>query len=554
MSRCLMKMPHSCGTSDGLQVFAKDKGGIDGYCFSCGTYIPDPLGAGATEKDIPDDKRLGKSSEEVQQAIIDISNYPVTDLPSRKIRKTVLEQYGVKVSVSEKDGKTPYATYFPYTKDGELVGYKCRILDPKKMWTIGTTKEVDFFGWEQAIKSGARRLIITEGEFDAIAAYRILELRTKDEFKDNRPAIVSLINGSSSAKNDVSRLMPKIKKYFKEVSICFDNDAAGEKAKNEVCKLFPEITVITLPCKDANQCLMDGAETTKAAFAAMTFRAVKANNIRLLKGSQLKEAARTPPVMGLSWPWEKLTKLTRGIRRGETYYFGAGVKMGKSELVNSIADHIIRVHNLPVFLCKPEEPTSKTYQMLVGKAAGKIFHDPDRDFDFEAFDAAEPLIGDKAIIVDSYQFVGWDSLKADIIYACNNDSVKDVIIDPITCLTVGKSAAETNEFLVNMAAELSSMSKDHDFTAYLFCHLKAPDSGPPHERGGEVLSTQFTGSRAMMRSCNMMVGLEGNKDPNLPEIERNMRRLKILEDRNLGVSGYVDMYWDNKTGLFNEVG
>lgn len=348
--------------------------------------------------------------------------------------------------------------------------------------------------------------------------------------------------------------MPKIKKHFKEVSICFDNDEAGEKAKAEVCKLFPEITVITLPCKDANECLIQGAETTKAAFAAMTFKATKANNIRLLRGTQLREAARAAPVMGLSWPWEGLTKLTRGIRRGETYYFGAGVKMGKSELVNSIADHLIRVHDLPVFMCKPEEPTAKTYQMLVGKAAGRIFHDPDRPFDYEAFDTAEPLIGDKAIIVDSYQFIGWDSLKSDIIYACNNDGVKDVIIDPITCLTIGKNASETNEFLINMAAELSSMSKDHDFTAYLFCHLKAPDTGPTHERGGHVLSTQFTGSRAMMRSCNMMIGLEGNKDPDLPPIERNMRKIVVLEDRNLGVVGNISLYWDDKTGLFNEVG
>lgn len=228
--------------------------------------------------------------------------------------------------------------------------------------------------------------------------------------------------------------------------------------------------------------------------------------------------------------------------------------MGKSEVVNSIACHLMVEHNLPVFLCKPEEDTAKTYQMLVGKAAGKIFHDPDRVFDYDAFDEAEPLIGDKAIIVDSYQFVGWDSLKTDIVYACNNEGVKDIIIDPITCLTVGMSSAEANEFLINMAAELSAMSKDHDFTAYLFCHLKAPTQGPTHERGGEVLSTQFTGSRAMMRSCNMMIGLEGNKDPELSPNERNMRKLKILEDRNLGVVGSVSLYWDDKTGLFNEVG
>ena len=57
----------------------------------------------------------------------------------------------------------------------------------------------------------------------------------------------------------------------------------------------------------------------------------------------------------------------------------------------------------------------------------------------------------------------------------------------------------------------------------------------------------------MMRSCHMMAALEGNKDPELPDEERNVRKLKILEDRNLGASGVVKLFWDRSTGLFNEM-
>ena len=53
-------------------------------------------------------------------------------------------------------------------------------------------------------------------------------------------------------------------------------------------------------------------------------------------------AAREPAKWGeLSWPWQTLQELTRGIRYGETYFIGAGVKMGKSELLNAIAAHFI---------------------------------------------------------------------------------------------------------------------------------------------------------------------------------------------------------------------
>lgn len=68
------------------------------------------------------------------------------------------------------------------------------------------------------------------------------------------------------------------------------------------------------------------------------------------------------------------------------------------------------------------------------------------------------------------------------------------------------------------------------------------------------MSHQFAGSRAMMRSCHLMLGLEGNKDPNLPEEERDLRKLVVLEDRAFGESGYVDMYYDRRTGILEDLG
>ena len=58
---CLFKIPHSCGSKDGLQVFEKEGGEVDGYCFSCKTYVPDPLG-GQSVEDFPVKKRLKKTS------------------------------------------------------------------------------------------------------------------------------------------------------------------------------------------------------------------------------------------------------------------------------------------------------------------------------------------------------------------------------------------------------------------------------------------------------------------------------------------------------------
>jgi len=97
------------------------------------------------------------------------------------------------------------------------------------------------------------------------------------------------------------------------------------------------------------------------------------------------------------------------------------------------------------------------------------------------------------------------------------------------------------------------MALDLDITIFIFCHLTAPLVGPDHEHGGEVLSSQFAGSRAMMRSCNYMIGIEGNKSPDLPEMERNLRKIVLLEDREFGATGKWGLLWDRKTQLFNEV-
>jgi len=438
------------------------------------------------------------------------------------LRASALDHYGIKIGMSEQDGKTPCFHYYPYTKGGEVVGYKVRHIETKNMWCVGDQRDVDLFGWDQAVASGTKRLIITEGELDAVALTRILEIYTKADFKDYIPAVCSLPHGAASARKDVTRLLPEIRRHFKDISLCFDDDEAGKKATEDVCKVMPDATVINLPDKDANACLVNGKG--KAAHKAVTFNTAKAKNTSLVFGEDLHTKAREPAVYGqLTWPWEHVQEATRGIRYGETIYIGAGVKMGKSEMLNALGAHFIKGHGVKIFMAKPEEANNKTYKLMAGKIVGKVFHDPNVE-----------------------------SLKADI-YSAAGWGAKVVFIDPITNLINGLAAAEANTLLQEIAQELAAIAKDLDIVVFIFCHLKAPTSGEDHEHGGDVLSSQFAGSRAMMRSCNYMLGIKGNKSPDLELTERNMRTLVLLEDREFGQTGEHGLYWDYHTGLFNEV-
>lgn len=550
MSQCVTKLSHSCGSRNGLQVFADEDGDLTGYCFSCDTYVHDPMGKGKTIDDIPKKQRMTKTKEEIEEEFDTIANCDAMDLPDRKLRKKALDYFGIKIGVSEQDGTTPTFHFYPYTKDGKLQAYKTRHIESKRMWSVGDQREVDLFGWEQAIATGAKRLIITEGELDAVALKTILQRYTKESYIDYMPAVCSLPHGAGAAGKDIARLLPKIRKHFKELSFCFDHDEAGDKAIEAACTIAPDATVITLPAKDANECLIEGKG--KAAFAATQFNAAKPKNTRLVFGEDLHEEAREQAKYGeLTWPWSHLQDTTRGIRYGETIYIGAGVKMGKSELLNALGAHFIKKHGIKVFMAKPEEANKKTYKLLAGKMVGRVFHDPNINFDYDAYDEAGKMMKGKLSMVNLYQHLGWETLEADI-YSAASWGAKAVFVDPITNLTNGLDSSVANVKLQEYAQKLAAMALDLNIVIFIFCHLKAPTTGDDHEHGGAVLSSQFAGSRAMMRSCNLMIGVEGDKSPDLPNEEKNMRNLVLLEDREFGQTGRFPIYWDVKTSLFNE--
>jgi len=569
MGICIDKLPHSCGSKSGLQVFADpETGKVDGYCFSCGKPVANPYGSPKTVDDV--DLPEPKTESEIQDEILEVSSFPTVSVKQRKLRDSYLKKFGIKTSLSEEDGKTPTAMYFPVTKDGVLSGYYVKALsESKHQWAIGDVKKAEPFNWQNAKNSGAYRLIIVEGREDAVATEAMFDLHGKEEYK---PAIIALPNGVKSVKSSLTQVATEINRKFKEIVIVYDDDEAGKKAVEETMLIFPSALTVTLPGKDPNECLIEGRG--KAAYKAMSFQATKPKNTRIVSAKDLHEAGRTPTEPGiLSWPFPKLNKLMRRLRTGETVYVGAGVKMGKSERLDASAAHIMEEDDVPILVIKPEQGNIQTYKKLAGKLTARKFDDPDADFDFDAYDKAGDKLADKLHMIDLYQHMDWDTMKADITYAATSLGVKAVFIDPITVLTNGMSAADANTKLSEVAQDMSAMAKDLDIVIFIFCHLKAPEGNLskearlkkyakgqytqlgncPHEYGGDVLSAQFAGSRSMMRSCNLMIGLEGNKDPEVPEEVRNMRNLVILEDREFGNSDRINLYWNKNTTLFKEI-
>jgi twinkle protein len=542
MSTCVEKIEHECGSSDGCQVFQdEDTGEYTAYCFACDTFVRDPYhDKPANYVPAPPIK---KTAEEVAEELREIGECDAKPVRERALNGPTLEAFGCTVEVSAVDGVTPVTVYFPARQGGKVTGYKARLLAEKRMWCVGSMADVDLFGWHLATQSGAKRLYITEGEYDALALWQALVDRNRGtEYERFRPAVVSLTRGAGHTAKELARHADAIRRNFKEVVLVFDQDEAGQRAEAEAQRVLPEALSVSLPAKDANACLVEGRE--KALCNAALFGAAHPKQTRIVSASDYFEEASTPPEWGLDWPWSGLTDLTRGIRTGETIYIGAGVKMGKSTIANILAAHYIQTLNMPIYYASPESSIPRDIKRVAGKMVGRVFHDPKREFDRDAFMQATRIMDNKLFFMDLFQVMGWDDLKSDIRQAVHRHGARAVFIDPITNLTTGMSAADANVQLHEMAQELSVIAKDEDITVFIFCHLKAPENGKPHERGGPVMSHQFAGSRAMMRSCNLMLGLEGNKDPDTDLSEQRVRKLIVLEDREFGASDYVRLWQD----------
>lgn len=439
----------------------------------------------------------------------------------RGIHPSTFSKYGVQ----GKHGGTELQSlqHVLYDKKGKPVTTKNRNCLKKDFWTDGKTGGVALKMFGQQQFPSAKRLLIVEGEIDAMSAYELLS-----KWK----VIVWSVPVGANAKCIIENMV-EIAKFCegkKELTFCMDNDDAGEKLSKDLSTLFPKGKHMKLTdLKDANEYLQAGrgAEFISAFWDADVYRPESIIHV----GSILKEVL-AKPVVGMDWPWPSLTAATYGRRGGEGMFVGAGVKCGKSEWINElIAFDIGKGESVGVI--KFEEIPPMTVKRVAGKMDGIFYHKPGVIYKDSDLEASVKLMDGRLILHQAFGTANWDTVKEFIRY-CVFSGCKTIIIDPITKITNGLTPSETETELRRFSNELACMAQDLDFYYVVTCHLKAPNSGPSHERGGKVETYQFRGSRSMAENCYYFLGIERNKDPDITEDERNTSTFVLLEDRAFG--------------------
>ena len=131
---------------------------------------------------------------------------------------------------------------FPYMRDGKVFHYKFRSIYEKRFASSEDT-EPGLFGW-QAIGQNDRQIIITEGEFDALAWYEY-----------GHPAL-SIPFGGSGNQDWIENEFDNLER-FDIIYLSMDMDQTGEQAISTIIERLGRwrCKVIDLPHKDANECL-----------------------------------------------------------------------------------------------------------------------------------------------------------------------------------------------------------------------------------------------------------------------------------------------------------
>lgn len=533
----------SCGADNACKVFEHEDGKRDAYCFKCETYHPMDR---AKENVVPIDTAPTKSKTWDKDYI---NSLPTLAIPERELRKETVARFNVKMSVCEKDGKTIQEHYYPDHKDGKLIGYEIKQVNPKRFTSIGN-RQGEFDLWNQHQAPIGKKLFITEGRIDAMSLYQTIVDNRPSKYSSYEPAVVSLTRGASSAVKDIMSNRKFIDKYD-EVILCFDQDDAGKKAAREVLKVFPLFKVATFDEKDASDMLVNGK--SKQLYTAAVWDAEHTRQGQVVDVQDILVKCMERPQMGISFPWATLTNSCFGIRPHTLHVVCAAPKIGKTDWQHQLVHHLVYKENTKVGMFDLENSPVRTAKKLASKEARIDFTRPDKTYEDSLLHDTLVSLQDKVRFYDRGASRDWQDIRIAIEEMHLLDGINIFMLDPITALISRYSASEANDKLNEICTDMADLVNLYPITLFCFSHVNPkPKGSTPHEAGAKVFSSEITGSRAIEKWFHYGHGISRDRTEECPIDRRNVSEFYMLFDREYGQSYKCDVLFDEDTVQYLE--
>lgn len=486
-----------CGSSDAVAIYEDHT-----FCFSCSHH--------EFTKEQEGKKHMTNKMFAVTGKTMGIQSRGLTEETCKKFGYTIGMHNGAPVQIAN------------YKRGGEIIGQKIRTKNKEFLWN--GIKRPGLYG-QQLWKSNGRKLIITEGEIDAMSVSQIQE---------HKWPVVSLPHGAAAAKKAIKQELEWIE-TFEEVILMFDMDEPGEKAAYECCMLMTpgKAKIAQLPLKDANEMLL--AHRSQELITAI-WNAKDYLPSGIVNANELWDDIQKPIEEGLSYPWNSLTNLTHGIRTGEVVTLGAGTGLGKTTCFKQIAYHLLTVHMQKVGVLFLEESNAMTALSLMSLKARKPLHLPGvKISDKEKHEIYSDLFDSGNLyLFNHFGSTDFDEIKIRMRFLAVSCGVKYIFLDHVTALTSGGKQADERKEIDKIMTELASIVRELDITLFMISHLTTPETSS-HEEGARVTIRQFRGSRSIGQWSNYVFALERNQQAD-DESKRHTSTFRILKDRYTGGS------------------
>jgi twinkle protein len=379
--------------------------------------------------------------------------------------------------------------------------------------------------------------------------------------------VVSLRDGAdlkgSKPVKEIRRNFEFFKK-FKEVYICFDNDEAGQISAKEVAQLFPakKAKIVEMKdYKDGNEYLKSG---DKDKFYELFWQAKPLTPAGIVYGDQLYDRIIQKLLdrkhrNKVNYPWDGLNKMTYGIRVGEMVTVVAGSGVGKSNVIGSIAHHILKETDEKIALMMMEESVEMANLRLMSIEGQKPYHLPDLELKTDelkyCYDNTVGLLDEEGNSrVVSFDHFGSNSIN-EILFRIEHFAAlgcRYIFLDHISILVSDQQHGDERRALDEIATKLRMKVQEYDLCLFLVSHLRRPSS-KPHEEGGQTSLADIRGTAGIGQLSDLVLGLERNGQDDDP-IERNTTRIRVLKNRFTGDTGIsTSLFYDHTTGCLSEI-
>ncbi len=502
----------SCGSSDGLADY-----GDHTFCFVCEEYTKN------------------QEHEDKLSQITDFVLGEAKALKKRGINANTVKKWDYRTAVHE-GGTVQVANY----RDGgrEITGQKVRRADKTFKWT-GTPSQKF---WGQHKWKGGRRLVVTEGEIDALTVSQLGECKWPT---------VSVPNGAQSAKNIFKKNIEWLEK-FDQVVICFDQDDEGQKAAEDCAVLLSpgKVFVVSLPLKDANAMLMQGRvdELTSALWEAQPWRPDGIVGVEEVWENYL----RTEVEDSYLYPFQGLNEKLKGIRKQEIVCITAGTGQGKSQVAKEVAFHLIQ-NGLRIGYVALEESNLKTLIGLLSLHLSTPYHL--NKITSEDKDKMEWAMGDLQLSRKLYLYDHWGSLDEDNLMARLRFLAKGldcdfIVLDHISIVVSGLDTNDERRTIDVLMTKLRSFVQETKVGLIIISHLKKPFGSKGYEEGAQTSINSLRGSASIAQISDNVFGLERDQQGEDPDLVT----VRILKNRLSGETGVACyLRYNRDTGRLREV-